>query len=79
MNEQWDKEKAQQSAIDRKMLTDIHLAVCGDKELGVEGLVSDVRDLKSWRRKLDLRVAGIAGFVAFLGVKGGALLEKILK
>jgi hypothetical protein len=79
MNEQWDKEKTAQCAIDRKMLSDIHLAVCGDKEIGVDGLVSDVRDLKSWRRKLDLRVAGIAGAVAFLGVKGGVILEKIFK
>ena len=42
-------------------IDDIHLAVCGNKELGVPGLVRDVADLKEWRRNIDLRVASIAG------------------
>jgi hypothetical protein len=29
MNEQWDKQRTAQCAIDRKMLTDVHLVLCG--------------------------------------------------
>ena len=45
---------------------DIKIAVCGDERIGIHGLVKDVEDLKAWRRKLDLRVAGIAGFISAL-------------
>lgn len=45
---------------DRK-LDEVHLAVCGNKRLGVPGLVQDVRELKEWRRNLDLRTAAISG------------------
>ena len=38
MNENWDK----QCALDRKLLADIHMAVCGDTTLGVPGLVQIV-------------------------------------
>jgi hypothetical protein len=45
---------------------DIKIAVCGDERIGIHGLVKDVEDLKAWRRRLDLRVAGIAGFISAL-------------
>jgi len=45
---------------------DIKIAVCGDERIGIHGLVKDVDDLKEWRRRLDLRVAGIAGFISAL-------------
>lgn len=44
-----------------EMLREVHLAVCGNEQLGVPGLVADVRELKDWRRRLDLRVATISG------------------
>jgi hypothetical protein len=46
-----------------KLLRDLHLAVCGDEDLGVKGLVKDVAELKSWRRKFDLRAAKVSGLV----------------
>ena len=42
-NENWDKEKQMQCILDRQRLQDIHLAVCGNPELGVPGLVEVVR------------------------------------
>ena len=67
MSEETKETRAQmpvQCLVDRQMLRDIHLAVCGNPDLGLKGLVSDVKDLKDWRRKLDLRVAGVAGAVS---------------
>jgi len=49
-----------------KDVRDIKIAVCGDERIGIHGLVKDVEDLKAWRRRLDLRVAGIAGFISAL-------------
>lgn len=37
----------------------IKRAVIGDPKFGVEGLVKQVSDLKKWRRKMDIRVAGV--------------------
>ena len=51
-------------ALHEKMLRDIHLAVCGNKELGVDGLVADVRELKKFRSRVELKVASISGGVA---------------
>jgi hypothetical protein len=66
MSAQNGKEPLQGTWCERheKMIRDIHLAVCGNKDLGVDGLVEDVRKLKSWRRNQDLRVATISGCVA---------------
>lgn len=61
-----------------KLLADIHLAVCGNTELGVNGLVADVRDIKDWRRKMDLRVAKIAGGAVLLLFVVKFALEKLL-
>lgn len=49
-----------------RMIRDVHLAVCGDEDIGVAGLVQEMRELKEWRRKLDLRVAGISGGVSVI-------------
>lgn len=46
---------------DKKKLDDVHLAICGNKDLGVDGLVEDVRALKQFRRSLEMKVAGISG------------------
>ena len=84
MNENWQKD---QCALDRKLLSDIHTAVCGNTELGVPGLVKivkkhgeDIDDLKAVRTGgLVLSKAGsmiIGGLVA-LAVIGGFVLSVI--
>ena len=45
MSEPW-KPKADQCLIDKKRLDDVHLAVVGNPELGVNGLVKDVAAVK---------------------------------
>lgn len=71
MNDNWDKERFKQCALDRQKLNDIHSAVCGNATIGVAGLVKDVHELKSWRRRIDVRVASIAG-----GISGVVFLVK---
>jgi len=51
-------------ALHEKLLRDIHLAVCGNPELGVDGLVTEVRELKKFRRRVELKVASISGGTA---------------
>lgn len=60
-----------------KMIRDIHLAVCGDDKLGVPGLVSDVKDLKEFRRTIELRVATVSGGITVLVLAAKAIWEKI--
>ena len=53
-----------------KLLEDVALikrAVVGEEMTGHSGLVAEVRDLKNWRSKLDLRVASVTGGVMILG------------
>ena len=38
MNDNWDKERSLQCALDRKLLADVHLVLCGDEHLGIVGL-----------------------------------------
>jgi hypothetical protein len=64
-------------ALHEEMLEEIHLAVCGCERIGVTGLVSEVRELKNWRRKMDLRVAKIAGGTAVLMILAEYLIKKI--
>ena len=52
----------------REKLNDVHMALCGDERLGIQGLVKDVGNLKDWRRNLDLRVAKISGMVVIAGL-----------
>ena len=62
---------------EKKKLDDIHLAVCGDKTLGVDGLVEDVRDLKKFRRTMELKTASISGGVAVFVLAAKALWVKL--
>lgn len=55
------------------MIKDMHLAVCGNDELGVNGLVREMREIKKWRRGIDIRVASISGVIT-----GAFLLAKAL-
>jgi len=44
-------------------IRDIKLAVLGNKDLGVSGLVNDVSSLKMWRLQIDGRILLISGFI----------------
>ena len=87
MNENWDKERNQQCALDRKLLADIHTAVCGNPELGIPGLVNivsghgkDIRELKAIRAGgLVLSRAGsiIIGILVAFAAVGGFVLSVI--
>ena len=44
---EWNKEGSMRSEADRRKLDDIHLAVCGNPELGVAGLVQDMAQVKA--------------------------------
>ena len=60
-----------------EMLRDIHMAVCGNDKLGVSGLVSDMREIKAWRRGIDLRVAKVSGLVTALVLFGKYIWTKL--
>lgn len=60
-----------------EILREIHLAVCGNERLGVSGLVEDVREIKKWRRQVDIRAAKIAGGVCVVIFLAKLLAEKI--
>lgn len=55
---------------------DVRMAVCGDKALGVNGLVRDMADLQTWRKKVDLRVASIGGVGGAVVMLAKWLLER---
>lgn len=61
-----------------KLIRDIHLAVCGDEELGVAGLVAEVKQLKEWRRTMEIRIAKITGICVVLGLLAEKLLNIII-
>lgn len=59
-----------------ELLRDVHLAVCGNENVGVPGLVKDVRELKEWKRRVELRVAGISGAVSLIVIAAKWFFEK---
>jgi hypothetical protein len=59
------------------MLRDIHMAVCGNDRLGVSGLVNDMREIKAWRRGIDLRVAKVSGLITALVLFGKYIWTKL--
>lgn len=72
-----DEHKPQKCHLHEEMLREIHLAVCGNEKIGVTGLVSDMREIKSWRRGIDLRVAKVSGLVTSLVLLGKFIWTKI--
>ena len=74
MSEQEQQGLREQIASD---VRDIKQAVLGDKAIGLNGLVDDMREMKTWRDAVTLRVALISGAVsgAVLGAK--ALVVKL--
>lgn len=59
-------------------IREIKQAVLGDKSIGLNGLVDDMREMKSFRQGLEVRVAAVAGGVSVIIVGGKALLTKLL-
>lgn len=54
-----------------KVCSDVHaikIALVGDERLGVPGVISELRDLKSWRTNMDLRIATISGGIAVVAM-----------
>jgi hypothetical protein len=65
----------------RKMAEDIReikQAVLGDPDIGLNGLVGDMKEMKEFRSNLALKVAALSGFVAAGVVGGKALIAKLL-
>jgi len=62
---------------DKKKLDDVHLAICGNPALGVDGLVEDVRALKKFRRGIELKTATIGGGAAVVVLALKAVWSKI--
>lgn len=58
-------------------IREIKLAVLGDENVGLKGLVGDMREMKAFRSSLMLRSAAVAGFVAAIVGGGKAVLAKI--
>lgn len=59
-------------------IREIKQAVLGDKSIGLNGLVDDMREMKSFRQGLEIRVAAVAGGVTVLIVGGKAIITKLL-
>ncbi|MGO9705592.1 MAG: hypothetical protein ACLPYZ_10260 [Limisphaerales bacterium] len=86
MIEDWNK----QCTLDRKLLQDIHLAVCGNKEYGVNGLVEDVKqhgeDIESLKKtraeglvigKASSVIIGLLVSISFIGCFFVAVYEAL--
>ncbi len=72
-----DDNKPPKCLLHEDMLREIHLAVCGNEKIGINGLVSDMREIKSWRRGIDLRVAKVSGLVTGLVLLGKYFWTKL--
>lgn len=56
---------------------EIKQAVLGDKAIGLNGLVDDMKEMKTWRANVTLRAAVVSGAVSSAIIGGKALLAKI--
>lgn len=61
-----------------KDIREIKQAVIGDRSIGLNGLVSDMEEMRSWRNNITFKVALVSGFVSSLIVGGKAVLAKII-
>jgi hypothetical protein len=71
-NEQ--NEEQQQMARD---IREIKQAVLGDKSIGLNGLVDDMREQKAFRQSMTLKVAAVAGGVSVIIAGGKTVLTKL--
>lgn len=56
---------------------EIKQAVLGDKAIGLNGLVDDMKEMKSWRNSITIKAAVVSGVVSSALIGGKALLAKV--
>ena len=74
MSERDTQELREQIASD---VREIKQAVLGDKAIGLNGLVDDMKEMKTWRANVTVKAAVVSGAVSSAILGGKALLVKI--
>lgn len=74
MSEQEQQGLREQIASD---VREIKQAVLGDKAIGLNGLVDDMREMKTWRNSITIKAALVSGAVSSVILGGKALLVKV--
>jgi len=74
MSEQEQQGLREQIASD---VREIKQAVLGDKAIGLNGLVDDMKEMKSWRNSITMKAAVVSGLVSSALIGGKALLAKV--
>ena len=55
----------------------INQAVMGDKSIGLNGLVDDMKEMKTWRNSITIKAALVSGAVSSVILGGKAFLVKM--
>ena len=74
MSEQEQQGLREQIASD---VREIKQAVLGDKAIGLNGLVDDMREMKTWRNSITIKAALVSGAVSSVILGGKAFLVKM--
>jgi hypothetical protein len=74
MSEQEQQGLREQIASD---VREIKQAVLGDKAIGLNGLVDDMREMKTWRNSITIKAALVSGAVSSAILGGKAFLVKM--
>ena len=74
MNEHEQQGLREQIAAD---VREIKQAVLGDKAIGLNGLVDDMKEMKSWRNSITVKAALVSGVVSSAMIGGKAVLAKV--
>jgi len=74
MSEQEQQGLREQIASD---VREIKQAVLGDKAIGLNGLVDDMKEMKSWRNSITIKAALVSGAVSSVILGGKAFLVKM--
>jgi len=74
MSEQEQQGLREQIASD---VREIKQAVLGDKAIGLNGLVDDMREMKTWRNSITIKAALVSGAVSSVILGGKAFIVKV--
>ena len=74
MSEQEQQGLREQIASD---VREIKQAVLGDKAIGLNGLVDDMLEMKTWRNSITIKAALVSGAVSSVILGGKAFLVKV--
>jgi hypothetical protein len=74
MSEQEQQGLREQIASD---VREIKQAVLGDKAIGLNGLVDDMREMKTWRNSITIKAALVSGAVSSAILGGKAFFVKV--